>query len=451
MKVMLIACEPCRQRKRKCDRAYPSCSLCQKTARPCCYAIYRVTETAQNQKPRALVNDGHRERSLKSISPDSWEAVSDQLYLAWAVQSPAIPESYPIAPRWYMPRLIKHFLDCHNVSQVPMNANCSAYKLQTVWLRSAMSDPCLFHATLFVGSSNFDLCRGQKQSTITLYHYNELIQMVKKRLSDPSTALDDRTIASITPLALFANLHGDRVSADVHRAGLEKIVLLKGGLDKLGLDGLVASLVYVNGIISNIIFDLGWGSSSYLQHLPPLGLEERILSTPVSDDSTCSIMSLFYYVQQLKLQFMAQSPTAAWHHDTLQGSTMPSSTTNNPIYQCCYLAFRIFQMIVLGGPSASNLAEKLDAMAQELRDALALTEDEIWLRSFPSSLTWACITGAAASSDPQARAWFYFRTAAAVGLLDVVGDLSFLEDLSLHFTWLRSLRWEAIQLNAKAL
>ncbi|PYI32204.1 hypothetical protein BP00DRAFT_456483 [Aspergillus indologenus CBS 114.80] len=455
MKVMLVACESCRLRKRKCDRAYPTCSLCQKAGRVCSYALYRVTESIPDQSSKALLTESHHMRSSKNVTPKSWDAVESQVYISWAIQAPAVSDSYPIASRWYMPRLIKHFVECHNATRVPINDRSSSYKLQTTWMRGAMSDPCLFHATLFTGSSNFDLRRGVQQSTITLYHYNELIKSVKKRLSDPSTALDDRTIAAITPLALFAVLTGDRASAEVHRAGLAKIVQLRGGMDKLGLEGLTASLIYVNGVISDIVFDTDLRPLPHCAPMPPPGLEERVLSTLISrsapDIPGRSIQALFQYIQKLKLQLLAHRSIGDWDYNATQDDSMPLPTSDDPVCHCCSLAFRIFHAIITGGANTSNLAGYLDATASDLRDVLALTEDDVWMRHFPVVLTWACITGAAAASDSQVRAWFYFRAAAAVGMLDDAGDLSFHKDLSSHFHWLRSLRREILQSNQQAL
>jgi hypothetical protein len=82
--------------------------------------------------------------------------------------------------------------------------NSTAYHIQTVWIRGAMTDAALFHATLYAGASHFDLSRGERQSSITLYHQAEAIRLINERLSDPEFAVDDRTLIAVTPLALFA-------------------------------------------------------------------------------------------------------------------------------------------------------------------------------------------------------------------------------------------------------
>lgn len=90
------------------------------------------------------------------------------------------------------------------VSEIPVDNASSAYLMQTTWMKGALNDPCLFHATLFAGSSCFDLLRTAKQSPITLFHQNEAIRIINQRLSNPTWALEDSTILAITPLALFS-------------------------------------------------------------------------------------------------------------------------------------------------------------------------------------------------------------------------------------------------------
>jgi hypothetical protein len=74
-----------------------------------------------------------------------------------------------------------------------------------VWMQHALSDPCLFHATLFLGSSYSDMLRGERaSSSITLFHQSEVLRLVGERLGHPVLGIDDCTIAAITPLASSA-------------------------------------------------------------------------------------------------------------------------------------------------------------------------------------------------------------------------------------------------------
>ncbi|KAL3440424.1 hypothetical protein BJX65DRAFT_300461 [Aspergillus insuetus] len=153
-----------------------------------------------------------------------------------------LSEPYPIPRRWYMPRLLRNFIDGLGVSQVPVHPGSMAWGLQTVWMQHALSDPCLFHATLFLGSGYSDMLRGERaSSSITLFHQSEVLRLVGERLARPVNGTDDCTLAAITPLGFS----GDRDVARIHQAGLRRMVELRGGHDKLGMGGLVAALLHM--------------------------------------------------------------------------------------------------------------------------------------------------------------------------------------------------------------
>ncbi|KAL2837466.1 hypothetical protein BJY01DRAFT_251426 [Aspergillus pseudoustus] len=136
--------------------------------------------------------------------------------------------------------------------------NSTAYHIQTLWIRGAITDPSL----------------------ITLYHQAEAIRLINERLSDPESAVDDRTLIAVTPLALFADLKDDRAAADIHRAGVRKLVEIRRALDRLGFEGLTSALIPMNNIIYNIAFDLSLYKLGSPPGPPPLALEKRILQAP---------------------------------------------------------------------------------------------------------------------------------------------------------------------------
>ncbi|KAL5343260.1 hypothetical protein BJX70DRAFT_211943 [Aspergillus crustosus] len=382
----------------------------------------------------------------------SWEVAANQMYQAWAIQTPELPTSFPVDTRWYMPRLLKHFCEGLGVSRLPVDPNSTANHIQTFWIQGALSDPCLFHATLYAGSSHFDLQRGQKPSSITLHHQSEAIRLLNERLSDPNAAADDRTMVAVTPLALFADLNGDRNAADIHRQGLWRLVEMRGGLEKLGYDGMVGALIKMNTIIYSVAFDLDANiTSSEPLGPPPMGVEKRILFGPPRESARVEnlpvIINIFRDVYNFKLEWHSSprgSPTSGEQsmHDYLQpyGGDMPCPGLDNPIFYCCHLAATIFRTIVDDRPRSPAFSTKLDALASELEASLALTETELWLRRIPAVFSWVCLTGAAASSHARSRIWFYFRQASAVRILNVRNEPPYLDELWAHFYWLRTVR-----------
>ncbi|KAF9894162.1 hypothetical protein FE257_009135 [Aspergillus nanangensis] len=427
--IMPIACEPCHRRKRRCDRGIPSCGLCVKTSRYCFYSADRP-DGSQCQR-----------------NPASKELVTN-LDSRWKSQFLRSSASYPVPFRGYMPRLIRCFCEGVGVSRLPVKRNSTAYQLQTIWMTSALNDPCLFHAMLFAGSSYLDLLRGARPSPITLLHQSEAIKHINERLSDPVLALDDTTFLAISPLTLFAELNGDRAAADIHTAGLQRLAILRGGLDKLGHEGLPSVLISVNTIVYSIAFDSdpGFGLLPY-PNPPPLGLEARVLNAVANSYSSKGNMilwllieDLFYQVQNIKRRLLSETSAgsvAPSSHDPLH---LPNSRIDekaasvDPIYHCCCLGFQIFLTMLAG------VRYPLDALVSSLKACLALTDDELWLRHLPAAYSWVCLTGAAAADHPRLRLWFYFKQGSAVRLLHVKDEPSFLVDLWSHFHWLRSLR-----------
>lgn len=47
-----------------------------------------------------------------------------------------------------------------------VNPKSMAYRLQTVWMRRSIGDPCLFHATLYAASAHLDVFFGVLDSNI---------------------------------------------------------------------------------------------------------------------------------------------------------------------------------------------------------------------------------------------------------------------------------------------
>lgn len=83
--------------------------------------------------------------------------------------------------------------------------NSVAHKLQTTCLQAALSDPCLFHATLFSTSAFLDFAQGMRDNPVTTYHKAETIRMVQDAISkSDSDGLPDSIITATTYLLCIA-------------------------------------------------------------------------------------------------------------------------------------------------------------------------------------------------------------------------------------------------------
>jgi hypothetical protein len=129
----------------------------------------------------------------------------------------------PIRYRSYMPHLIKF---CGSCRRNPPKSNTLtthhrevltsialpsdtvvayslAHHLRSQWMQHAMSDPCLFHATLFSASVSIDMLRGQKCIARTLYHQTWALRLINEQLAQTEPVLNYGTLGTVVPLLYY--------------------------------------------------------------------------------------------------------------------------------------------------------------------------------------------------------------------------------------------------------
>ena len=80
-------------------------------------------------------------------------------------------------------------------------------------------------------------------SQAVLYHRGKATQGLYARLKDPSTCADDAAI--LTTFLLVDNVwrYGENAIGQAHYAGLMKMIEMRGGLDRLGMNGVLRSII----------------------------------------------------------------------------------------------------------------------------------------------------------------------------------------------------------------
>jgi hypothetical protein len=129
--------------------------------------------------------------------------------------------------------------------------NSVAVNPEGSWLAFAITDAALLHALLSLVAYHFDLTQGRDESPDSLYQKGEAMREMKEQLNDSQRQTSDVTIATVSLLAnlevcgsLFHSsgmrqltkktMSGTRDHADIHMAALERMVGMRGGLDKFG-------------------------------------------------------------------------------------------------------------------------------------------------------------------------------------------------------------------------
>ena len=130
--------------------------------------------------------------------------------------------------------------------------------LKTVFIRQALADQCLFSAVLFFAALHVDSLCGRTVSQETLLHRGETMRLLNVNMRSPGEAVSDSTIGAVALLSLgCSRLKGtllERVNENqtintgftestLHLNALERMVEVRGGLQALGMNGVLHMLV----------------------------------------------------------------------------------------------------------------------------------------------------------------------------------------------------------------
>ncbi|KAL2837601.1 hypothetical protein BJX68DRAFT_249637 [Aspergillus pseudodeflectus] len=398
------SCRRCNRLKKQCDKALPSCSRCTRLGAVCVY---------DRLQRRRLLSSQH----VFSLDAPSLSLVPLRL-------------SYPVESKSYIPSLVHSFQERMGLSTLVVETDSLAHHLRSSWIRHAMVDPCLMHATLYAASAHLDTLRDTAAgspvvNSITLYHQTETIAAVNKRVSS-GNVLDDATIASVLLLVITGSLQKDNGATEAHRHGLLHMVSMRGGLEKLGFDGFLARMIQMNMVLPAVVFDQldgfvvdGMYSPAAWSKLPGLTLDRLGQSTSGSPAVKFHMTAIFAHIWELLLavdcgedgkgQYLFDFATARFildgewpWHETLPDMSKPETA----MVRACQVSLRILRYLLDDRLLPPQRTEQLVAMVEEMKSHITTTDSATWLWYAPHANLWVTTLGLAVSEDVQGRLWF---------------------------------------------
>ncbi|KAL2813020.1 hypothetical protein BJX63DRAFT_395427 [Aspergillus granulosus] len=394
----LRACYRCRHAKKQCDKAHPSCSRCLRIGASCVYDHLPELELL---------------RTHHSFSYGPTTTITEYR------------PTYPIDYHDHIPMLLRFFQDKMGLLSFQVETFALATYLRSSWIRSALSDPCLFHATLFSASVQLDALTGiDRPNYATLYHQSNTVKLVRYRLT-VSNDLDDVTVASVLLLALHGSLQFDRESTEIHQQGLLKMIATRGGLDKLGFGGFLAEITQNAITFLAIIFDQSdpfpipeWGAAPVLPHnLIFLVLEGSNKSQ--NETVRLYLRGLFQDIKQLLYEagseqnmFTMTSFSVSqlrclldklWSRcdPVLDKQTSTLSGKELALLRTCSISGRILAYLLDDRMPWSE--QKMAWYLSTLEGAIDATERATWIKHAPEAILWIAVIGAAMSKDLNGR------------------------------------------------
>ncbi|KAK4993930.1 hypothetical protein LTR50_000144 [Elasticomyces elasticus] len=153
-------------------------------------------------------------------------------------------DPFGILPRFQDPEL----------DMARLKYECTAYfgtlAMGRTWVPALLSAPHPFLSTLCIGSVHQDAMMlshsplsGAVDSIRTRRVRSEVINLILRKINLGSAATDDQTIIAVMCLICSDVMCHNEGSLTVHEQGLQKMVRLRGGLKKLGVNGVLAAVL----------------------------------------------------------------------------------------------------------------------------------------------------------------------------------------------------------------
>ncbi|KAL2824202.1 hypothetical protein BJY01DRAFT_167119 [Aspergillus pseudoustus] len=405
------SCRRCGKLKKRCDKAYPSCSRCKRLDSPCVY------------------------ERLQRLRMFSFEHL---LYLDLI----PLKVSYPVEAKPHIPALVKSFQERMGLAELAVEVDSLAYHLRSSWIRHALTDPGLFHATVYTASAQLDTLRETTEppglmNPVTLYHQTKAIAAVNSQIASGGTDMvGDATIAAVLLLVITGSLQKDTTATEVHRLGLLRMVAMRGGLEKLGFEGFLARMIEMNMVLPAVVFDqldtFVLNSIDYslpaAGNLPALSLERLAQGTSGSLSVRTHMTAIFAHIWELLLAVDCAREDTSNREDRFDFATarfildehqeptpagdsslLEISNSENAMVWACEVSLRILRYLLdtrLPPPQQQPTDTTLITMVEELKSHMAASDPEPWLKYAPHANLWVTTLGMAVSEEVQGRLWF---------------------------------------------
>lgn len=100
------------------------------------------------------------------------------------------------------------------------------------WWPLALADPTLFHVSLQTASLDIEL-KAQKGFANSEVLMTDCVSLVRQKINDPASAVQDATLDSIVTLAAIEYGKGNMQFGAVHVEGVKRLVQLRGGINNI--------------------------------------------------------------------------------------------------------------------------------------------------------------------------------------------------------------------------
>ncbi|CAG9939634.1 unnamed protein product [Clonostachys rosea f. rosea IK726] len=230
----------------------------------------RQQKKKQPVSPPGNINTGLRRGSGTTVSSDPWPQPSPGSVAADFVTSEdPIPDSAaayqsdsPLSVQTWLDGELDPFsslpvaADSRSLMLLHQNANSfirtSVHSDPSETYRSVCSkNPAWLFMHLFYAASRFSKALGDS-SSVAPYYLLQSISAINKSITTSPEMIDDATIATVACIANVENLNGRASNSIIHINGLRQMVQMRGGLENLGMRGILRRMVLWSDLLASL-------------------------------------------------------------------------------------------------------------------------------------------------------------------------------------------------------
>ncbi|KAH8653194.1 hypothetical protein BGZ60DRAFT_180156 [Tricladium varicosporioides] len=155
---------------------------------------------------------------------------------------PTFPSGGRLDPFNTLPRLRngrEEVLSYHYTQVLVKSMLAVAVDPEDKWFGYSVTDPALFYSTMLHSAAHDAFLSGRPNLADSALLKWEAIRLINNRLNDPVHSVSDVMIGAVVALALFENQEANVETSNIHMEGLCQMVYLRGGLQNLGLAGIL--------------------------------------------------------------------------------------------------------------------------------------------------------------------------------------------------------------------
>ncbi|KAE8384271.1 hypothetical protein BDV23DRAFT_40371 [Aspergillus alliaceus] len=206
-----------------------------------------TTRSQKNAYPPICVDMGVCSRSDPNADPNDMEDRSSTISIPPQLGGLRVDPfwSYPIEIKPFIPLLVDHYL-AHMAVEIPeLDQPGNKGLLRTTWFPLVMTDRALFLITMLLAASNYASVHNKSAMKLHLLSFQcDAIQAINTALKyQQPSYINDALIAAIAKMGSYEAIYGNIDNYNVHMNALTRAIALRGGLSRLGLDGLLRRII----------------------------------------------------------------------------------------------------------------------------------------------------------------------------------------------------------------